>query len=164
MSTRFEGPVRLEGAAQSTNTSDAIRVIHKRITPADLTTAGTAQSIGMPALPVNCILIGVATKLSQVFAGGAVSACTASVGDGSDHDRFLAARDVFTGASLGFARADPTDPDGDVATDVYPQPLASAVTPTIRVTSTTANVTALTTGVLDVWVSYIALQDPSIIA
>lgn len=164
MSTRFEGPVRLEGPAQSTHTSDAIRVIHMRLGAADLTAEATAQSVAMAALPANCILVGVATKLNEVFAGGDIAALTVSVGDGTDHDRLLAARNCFTGATLGFARANPANPDAGDATDVYPQALAAAVTPTLRITSTTGNVLEATSGSLDVWVSFIAMEDPTVVA
>jgi len=65
------------------------------LTYADLTTAGTTQTIALFTLPANAKILGVYQKHSVAFAGGSLSSMTVSVGSAIGATQFTATFDVF---------------------------------------------------------------------
>lgn len=92
----------------------------------------------------QCVL-----KLNTAFAGGAVSAAVASVGDTGNADEWIDAQDVFTGASTT-PETDQGDADAVQAAGGF-TPFEAAYIPTLTLDTTTADVDALTAGELEVW-------------
>lgn len=99
--------------------------------------------------PEKVVVHGCLLKLNTAFAGGAVSAVVASVGDTGLADEWIDAQDVFTGAAVV-----PEDDTGD-ADAVYAaggfNKFEAAYIPTLTLDTTTADVEALTAGELEIW-------------
>jgi hypothetical protein len=65
------------------------------LTYADLTTAGTTQTIALFTLPANSKILGVYQKTSVAFSGGSLSTMTVSVGSALSATQFTATYDAF---------------------------------------------------------------------
>lgn len=65
------------------------------ITYADLTTAGTTQTIALFTLGAGSKILGVYQKHSEAFAGGSLSSMTVSVGSALSATQFTATFDVY---------------------------------------------------------------------
>jgi len=74
-------------------------------THADYTAAATTSDSPLWTAPYDCVISGVILNLVTDFSGGSVSACTLSVGKNGAETGLLAATNVFTGASNGYANA-----------------------------------------------------------
>lgn len=118
----------------------------------DITLAGTLDADGIQEFdlhtynPNNLFPANVERTLPMVyvrelFAGGAVSACTYEAGNANDPNGLHTAVDVFTGSALGW-RANTTG-----AAEYAPR-FEAAFIPSITIRTTTANVAALTAGSL----------------
>lgn len=127
-------------------------LISKRVTVADLTTAGVSQSFDFSdAIPKKALVVAAWPRLDVVFAGGGASSAVVDVGDGTDVDGYVDNEDMFTGAALGQRTTPATAPallDGNPV-DIG----ATARTPTVAITSD-VNVDTLTTGELSVFILY----------
>lgn len=119
------------------------------LTIGDFTGAGaTSQEIDLDAeYPNNPFVNGVWLEpgahfvLLTEFAGGAVSACTAELGDTGDPNGLITASNVFTGATTGVPIVTP-------AAAEYALRYESGYLPVVTLRTTTANVSALTAGKL----------------
>ena len=98
-------------------------------------------------LPAKAVITAIRVKQSAALAGGGESACTAQLGITGTIAAFMTAVDVFTAAG-----------DTVFYNTLAAQAVSAAATPMIlTLTTTTNNVSALTTGALDVWVNYVVL-------
>ncbi len=97
--------------------------------------------------PANVIRGVPMLYVGELFAGGTVAACTASIGDANDPDGLHTAVDVFTGSALGY-RAN------TVSAAEYARRFESAFIPTLTIDTTTGNVNALTTGELWIGIAF----------
>ncbi len=72
---------------------------------ADLTEADGAQTltVGIPALPGPCRVVGFSIDSLTAFSGGTAGAVTAAFGVGADIDAIMAATSIFTGATAPVA-------------------------------------------------------------
>lgn len=152
-----------DNAAKSGQGMEPIKKKRLDFSIADGLAAATSDTKDLAfQLPAGSILHHVSYKIRQLATDGVVTVASATLelGDGADADRFLAAVDVLTGSgTLGFAVADPTDPDGAAGTDVYPQALSAATT--IRATLTAdVNLDTLTEFSATIWVDYMVPEDP----
>jgi hypothetical protein len=111
---------------------------------ADVVTAGgaalTADLNFGPVLPGPCRVMGFSTDALTVFSGGSVATCTFSLGTSAGGTQIHTALDIFTGA----AAAPKKGTAGSLGYNCAP--LAAGVQIQGRVTTTTANVDALTAG------------------
>lgn len=114
------------------------------ITHEDLDAEATSQviDIGDP-LPAGAEVLAVTEELTEVFAGGDVSACALIVGDADDDDRWLTTGSIFTGATIGRKRR----PGAGNAS-------ASGVQLQARINATNGNVADLESGSVTVRVLY----------
>ena len=108
--------------------------------------AASAVSIELGTLPASTVVHAIRLKHSTAFAGTGITSLTCSVGDGTTHDLFLAAVDVFAAVgntALGI--------DGGAS-----QPTIASQTLTLRCTANTnvgdGGATVLTAGSLTVHV------------
>lgn len=142
------------------DTSTASQVLHATlaVTPANFTAGAGAKTLTVvtPALASGSIVLDTWFELSEVFAGGALSAVTCQLGRsvGPNTDAFTVATDVFTGATLGahgFVTA-------ELGVDHVPatrQPLLEASeSVTATFTPTGAAMSVATTGTMTVHVLY----------
>jgi hypothetical protein len=120
----------------------------------DLTAAAVTETVTWAALvtanggsnpPANARIMHCHFDLIEVFAGGSVATCVVDVGDAGTADELISAINIFTGATLGL-----TMMDGAYTLGTF----EAAYTPTIKVTTTTDNVDALTTGELELRIMY----------
>lgn len=135
---------------------DLKRIWRGRITHEHLTAAALTQSLNLRTLfaasnpiPDHIMVEEVSASLEEVLAGGAISAAVVIVGENdvvNDDDGYLTSTNVFTGASLGWK-------DTPAAALRAPR-YRAAFTPLVAVTTTTANVVAATSFVLDVSFKY----------
>lgn len=95
--------------------------------------------------PTGVIRMMPIMTLREVFAGGAVSACTCALGDAGVPTGLITAQNVFTGQSLGIKQVGGAE---------YANRYEAAFAPTLTVATTTANGTALTTGIIDVAIQF----------
>jgi hypothetical protein len=119
--------------------------------------AGTSTTVNVvaggppattPALPANSRIIGREIRIATAFSGGAISAMTLSLGITGTTTQIVNAQTVFTGTTGNLAGTSGTDP----------QPFYAASTQLIAtITSTGANLTALTAGALVLDVLYVVL-------
>lgn len=141
----------LREVAYQTNPAQQIEWWVKRVTFRDLFAAATSASVTWTDFPTDVWIIGdpVGTHayLSQVFAGGSISAYVFTFGDAGVSNGLITSTNIFTGASLGIKR---TTGAGEFATHHEP-----AFVPQLTGTSTTANTNAATSGVLDIRIPYI---------
>lgn len=103
--------------------------------------AATTADATLWIAPYPCVLSGVVLNNVVDFSGGAVSACTVSVGKSGAVTGLLAATNVFTGASNGYANA--VTGTGATALNVF---FNTGDTLVARATTTTADCDALTAG------------------
>lgn len=96
--------------------------------------------------PTNVMRMECYARLIQVFAGGAISAGTVTIGVTGTADGFLTSTNIFTGATLGMKET--------VAASLRAPRFEAALAPVAVITSTTANVTAYTTGKLLIGIRY----------
>lgn len=115
--------------------------------------AASAVSIELGTLPASTVVHAIRLKHGTAFAGTGITSMTCSVGDGTTHDLFLAAVDVFAAVgntALGI--------DGGAS-----QPTIAAQTLTLRCTANTdvgdGAATVLTAGSLTVHVLTSALVE-----
>lgn len=99
-------------------------------------------------MPEGVFIHGCVLKLNTAFAGGAVSAVVASVGDAANDDEWIDGQDVFTGASTVPA-SDTLDTDAVSA--IAPGVYEDAYIPILTLDTTSANVNALTAGSLEIY-------------
>lgn len=137
--------VRIGDFTAAASTSDEIDLF------ADITAAALGRLGQSGDFPAN-VWINVAPPYIRritAFAGGAVSACTAEVGDTGDPNGLVTATNVFTGASAGIV----TTPSAAE----YGARFEAAYAPTITLRTTTANVSVLTAGELEVVIPYVPM-------
>lgn len=105
-------------------------------------TAATTNTITLFSLIAAGIVHEVKIKHSTAFAGGSINAMTLSVGISGTVDKYASAFDVFQAVSAtAFELSDALGTESHTgATNI-----------TITATSTGANLSALTAGVVDVW-------------
>ena len=72
---------------------------------ANYTAAATTSDHPLWTAPYPCVLKGVVLNVIADFAGGSVATCTLMVGKNGAETGLLAATNVFTGASNGYANA-----------------------------------------------------------
>ncbi len=72
---------------------------------ANYTAAATTSDHPLWTAPYPCVLKGVVLNVITDFSGGSVASCTLMVGKGGAENNMLAATNVFTGASNGYANA-----------------------------------------------------------
>lgn len=120
-----------------------IRTIKVSKAYSDFSAAATTNNIRLFELPGGCIILASKLKHRQAFTGGAVSACTISVGPaGGTATKYQAARDVFAAVSAnGAFISSSSGQEGEHGT--------TAVGINAYATSTTANLDALTAGIVD---------------
>jgi hypothetical protein len=108
-----------------------------------LSTGSTTNSVTLFSLPAKAMIHQVIIKHSAAFSGGAISAYTIAVGDAGNSNRFTTPFDAFQAA-------------GDTTRSItQADDIASFASPTnilLTATSTGANLSAATTGSVDVWV------------
>lgn len=126
----------------------------QRVTVDVLNTAATSQALNLNTqfttnpFPTDVfILPGTYVDLRVVFAGGAVNACTIILGDTNDDDGLLTSTNVFTGQSTGVKC---TPSAAEYRSALY----ESAFVPLLTINTTNGNVSALTTGTIDIWIPY----------
>lgn len=115
-------------------------------TTGDFTAAATTQTYNLgPVVPLGAIVDNCAVKVVTALSGGAVSAATIQVGYTGTTNGFIAATTVFTGATTPIVAA-----GADLAST--PGKGFTAATQLVAVlTTTTANVNALTAGELHIY-------------
>lgn len=120
---------------------------------ADIATGVGAKTFTVATMPAEAVIIDAGLALTEVFAGGSLSACTASIGDDvtPDVDAYVTAIDVFTGADTG-ARVSPRGAKLVEAT--YQPVLASGKKVTLVITPTGDSLINCTTGNITAWVLY----------
>ena len=120
----------------------------------DILAAGTLDADGIQEFdmhtynannlfPANVVRTHPLIYVTELFAGGAISAATIEMGDAGDPNGLHTAVDVFTGAALGY-RANTT------AAAEYAPRFEAAFIPSITLRTTTGNVNAATSG--DLWI------------
>ena len=117
------------------------------VTQSDLTAASTVQDVALFNLPARGKLTGLSVKHSQSFAGGGVSSMTVSVGDVSSPTFYSNAFSVSQGVS------DTAQQD----TLLFKSSTAAARDVSARFTSTGANVSAATSGNVDIAACWVQL-------
>ena len=130
--------------------TDSIRITH-----ADLTASSTTQTIQKDVKAGDQVRF-VAYKLHTSFDGGATSALTLNVGDGSDLDRFIDNPSIHADASA-IVFGPQVLPGTDSIGKVY------AVDDTIDIlfTATGANVSVLTAGDIEIFFNIININNVS---
>jgi len=130
--------------------TDSIRITH-----ADLTASSTTQTIQKDVKAGDQVR-SVAYKLHTSFDGGATSALTLNVGDGSDTDRFIDDPSIHADASAIVFGPQPVPATNSVG-KVY------AVDDTIDIlfTATGANVSVLTAGDIEIFFNIININNVS---
>jgi hypothetical protein len=114
----------------------------------NVTAAATTQTINFgAALPAKSLIQGAWLETTTLFSGGGISACVLRIGDGTTDNKFSADVNVFTGGSTGAVQP-ATPPD-------WPLAYLTAITPTAKLTSTTANLSAATAGDVTVKLLYL---------
>lgn len=116
--------------------------------------ASTSQALDLHVafpnhlLPEGAIVHCAVIRLVTAFSGGAISAATASFGDAGNDDEWIDLQDIFTGASA-VPETDQGDADATQAAGGFTV-YEDAFVPLLSLTSTTANLSALTAGELEV--------------
>lgn len=104
-------------------------------------TAGTTNTLNHTELPAGAIVHAVKARVTTLFSGGAIATLTFDVGITGTLNKYLSA---FNGAATGQTLyGTPSLEDS-----------AAVVQTSIKATSTGANLSALTQGVVDVWIMY----------
>ena len=106
------------------------------------TTAGTSKSVPLFTLPAGGIIHAIKIKHSQPFQGGAISAYTLSVGITGTNAKYASAFDVKQAVS-GTAF--------QLSTTAGCESTSADTVITATATSTSANLSVATQGVVDVW-------------
>ena len=121
----------------------------RRLNYQDFAAAATTGNLDLTGFPGGLVVEGAFLYLVSVFAGGSVSAATLSVGTTSDAEKYVAATNVFTGA---------TAPAAILGKTLVPGVFLNTTTPTgagtirVQMLTTTANTNALTSGKADLYV------------
>lgn len=107
--------------------------------------AGTSFSIPLFNLSASGVISGIKIKHSTAFSGGAISACTISVGITGTNAKYAGPFDVFLGTNpvQNYAYL--------VSGGIFSENSTVATLITVTADSTGANLNALTAGVVDVW-------------
>lgn len=93
--------------------------------------AATTQTINFgAALPAKSLIHGAWLETTTLFSGGSISACVLRIGDGTTDNKFSGDVNVFTGGSTGAVQ--PASPPA------WPLSYLTAITPTAKLTSTSA--------------------------
>lgn len=121
------------------------------VTHTDFEAAATSDTVAFasPIFPTNAIPYKASMQLTEVFAGGSISAATMQLGDAGDADALIAAGDVFTGSSLLAAET-----HGSGAESLGSAVMEAAYAPILTLTLTGDNCDALTTGELMATIYY----------
>jgi hypothetical protein len=132
------------------------KIWRRRVTWRDFQAAALTSDLDV-LFPGLVVVEGIYISLITAFAGGAVASATFMAGTTGTPNTYLAATNVFTGATvLGNvtvgAGAGLGNPLSGVATP------GAVGTVRFRVTTTTANAAALTAGVLDVFMALRAVS------
>jgi hypothetical protein len=116
-------------------------------TYADFSTGATTNNIELFSLPAGGIVHAVKIKHSTYFRGGAISAYTISVGIAASLAKYAAAYSVYqaTGDAVFQIAAVPS-------TQIASESHAASTSVRAAATSTGANLSAATSGVVDIWV------------
>jgi hypothetical protein len=117
----------------------------------DFSAAALTNNIRLLDLPPGCVITGMKMKHRQAFTGGAVASCTISVGPaGGTATKYQAATSVFGAPSANGAtisrNAGQESEEG-----------AAAVGINAYMTTTTANISALTGGIVDFYFELIKM-------
>lgn len=109
-------------------------------------TAALTNTINLYTLAAGSIVHSVKVKHSAAFTGGAISACTLGVGITGSATKYISAFDVFQAPGATVLTIGPSTPTAENHT--------SSVAITALLTSTSANLSALTAGTVDIWILY----------
>lgn len=121
----------------------------RRLNYKDFAAASTTGNLDLTGFPGGLVIEGAFLYLVTVFAGGSVSAATLSVGTTGSVADYVAATNVFTGA---------TAPATLVGKTLVPGTFLNMTTPTsagtirVQLLTTTANTNALLSGKADLYV------------
>jgi hypothetical protein len=128
-----------------------IRVIKVSKTYADFSAAALTNNIKLFELPGGCAIIASKLKHRQIFTGGAVASTTISVGPaGGTATKYQAARDVFAAVSANGAFISASSgQEGEHGT--------TPVGVNAFMTTTTANIDALTSGIVDFYFTVVKM-------
>lgn len=152
----------LTAGALVSETVDARPVVMQwtgQVTHADFTAASVSEVILIiDDFPAKYKIIEVIIDITQVFddAGGAIDAATISFGSGAGANDVLAATDCYTAVTrIG-------DAAGEVAyTSIqngHRPSWSSATDLSVKLTTANGNVDACTTGIADIYITYIAIE------
>jgi len=122
-----------------------------RFTVADLTEAGTTQTLNLD-IKAGQQVRSVAYKLHTAFSGGSASSVTIDVGDGTDPDGYIDAESIFTGGNAYGPSA--ADAELGIKGKVY------AVNDQINFLFTSdVNVNALTAGDIEIFFNLVHVDE-----
>ena len=113
----------------------------------DFTAAATSQSWTLAALVAGHKIANAFLRVPTLLSGGSVSAASVTVGDTGTANAFITATDVFTGGVIAKAG------DGAGFNQAGGKMYVSASNLVVALGTTTANVSTLTAGELDVYFS-----------
>jgi hypothetical protein len=108
----------------------------------DFSAAAVSQTYALHAIPAGSVLQNIARRLVTNLSGGAASAVTSQVGDGSTANLYLTAQSVLSGATPIAGQA----ADGAGFNQAGGAAINSATTLTATLTATGANISTLTAG------------------
>ena len=150
--------------APTTVDASAIKKWTSTVDTSDLTAGAGNQEVTLLddaglGFPKNSVIVGAYFEVDVLFGGGAVSDCTATLGDTGDPNGLILAVDVFTDSATGTGRQF----SNGVQIDNENLPFEAAFLPVCDITTTGANVTALTAGslVVHVWYMDVEVAAPS---
>jgi len=136
---------------------DAAQVVSKRVTKefdyADFATAATTNDIEIFSLPAKASLVDIYAEVTQVFAGGGITAYTISVGIAGSLTKYMLANDVLTATTL---HEDNTKKGAALTTAGNSNVESASASTSIRAqaTSTTANLDQAATGRITFYITY----------
>lgn len=139
-----------------------IKRIRKDFFYTDFTAESTSDTEDFDVeLPDGAMIMGISHKLVTKFDAPDASDAVFDLGDGSNADRFIDARDVHDSGTTTFI-AETADEVGDGAdAGGLPLSLSSATTLRGTLTLTGDNCSDLTAGHIIVWVDYYVPEDPT---
>lgn len=128
------------------------------IADGDFAAGAGAQTLDIvtPSATSSAIIIDVWADLTEVFAGGALSACTLQIGqdEGPNTDAYVAAFDVFTGATLAKVGLKSAEWGVDLVLATRQPILAATQKVTATFTPTSDDMENATSGSVTVYVLY----------
>ncbi len=111
----------------------------------DFTAAATTQTYTLYSAPAGTIVADFSYRTPTLLSGGAVSACTLQAGKTGTTNGYITATSVFTGGTTVKAG------DGALFNQAGGDGLAAAIDLVAVITTTTANVVALTAGEIHIF-------------